>query len=431
MNNQRDKQGDNQGNNQGDKNKNMKSALVLLTALGTQIGNTAPQPKLVAHEWGTFTSLQGSNGEVQEGLYHEEESLPGFVHGRDPLHEQRLRPGPQPGHTPPPCRGKCFEYGTPAETPLAVTQKMETPVIYFYSDQEQRIQVDVGFPQGIITQYYPNPISFNPPIGGVSSLSGGNVSFAVDLLKSPLNLPAVDSSNVYAPARNVHADFIKSGNENERFIFYRGLGNFSTTLQVTSGSPGVGTLRLSNRGKEAIPAVFLVNVTSSGGSIQLLGNISGGNDLLVNAKRLISFRSEAQPLCQFMLKADQLLTSALTDTGLYQSEAQAMTDTWKKSYFKTPGLRVLYILPREETDRILPLRIQPQPQELVRTMVGRVEVLLSEDEIELLALIHKKGEAFFDVTQLGRFGEAKLRRVLQLATDSRDQLTIQDLLSRF
>jgi hypothetical protein len=33
------------------------------------------------HEWGTFTSLLGSNGVSQDGLYHEDEHLPDFVYG--------------------------------------------------------------------------------------------------------------------------------------------------------------------------------------------------------------------------------------------------------------------------------------------------------------------------------------------------------------
>ena len=35
--------------------------------------------RLVVHEWGTFTSLVGSNGQAQNGMYHEDEALPDFV----------------------------------------------------------------------------------------------------------------------------------------------------------------------------------------------------------------------------------------------------------------------------------------------------------------------------------------------------------------
>lgn len=39
-------------------------------------------PPLEVHEWGTFTSVQSPDGKDMEGLHHEEEPLPSFVHGR-------------------------------------------------------------------------------------------------------------------------------------------------------------------------------------------------------------------------------------------------------------------------------------------------------------------------------------------------------------
>src|SRR5262249_6869297 len=37
---------------------------------------------LVIHEWGTFLGMSGSDGEVLDGMYHEEHALPSFVHAR-------------------------------------------------------------------------------------------------------------------------------------------------------------------------------------------------------------------------------------------------------------------------------------------------------------------------------------------------------------
>ena len=37
---------------------------------------------LIVHEWGTFLSMQGSDGMSLEGMYHEEHALPEFVHAR-------------------------------------------------------------------------------------------------------------------------------------------------------------------------------------------------------------------------------------------------------------------------------------------------------------------------------------------------------------
>lgn len=51
--------------------------LILTMALGP---SSLAQANYTAHEWGTFTSLVGSNGMTQHGLYHEDERLPDFVH---------------------------------------------------------------------------------------------------------------------------------------------------------------------------------------------------------------------------------------------------------------------------------------------------------------------------------------------------------------
>ena len=61
-----------------------------------------------------------------------------------------------------------------------------------------------------------------------------------------------------------------------------------------------------------------------------------------------------------------------------------MVKTWRDSWFE-PGLRVFYILPRQTTDRILPIALDPQPTELVRVMVGRAEIITPEMRAEILA----------------------------------------------
>src|SRR6266487_3430855 len=51
---------------------------------------------------------------------------------------------------------------------MITLQRMETPVIYFYSEEELTAQVSVKFPQGLITEWYPQarqigPASVKPP----------------------------------------------------------------------------------------------------------------------------------------------------------------------------------------------------------------------------------------------------------------------------
>src|SRR6187399_1578592 len=88
------------------------ATVFFLAALARAQAPTAPD-KLVVHEWGTFTSVQGSDGIGLEGLQHEEEALPGFVYSRSKVRECPLRKQGYKG----------------LEMPAThVTQKMETPV---------------------------------------------------------------------------------------------------------------------------------------------------------------------------------------------------------------------------------------------------------------------------------------------------------------
>ena len=94
---------------------------------------------LVAHEWGTFTSVQGADGVLLDWRPLETSRLPKFVYNWQNPGLNR-RPAGIPGF------GKSV---------FLTLQRMETPVIYFYSDRKQSVDVSVKFPQGLITEWYP------------------------------------------------------------------------------------------------------------------------------------------------------------------------------------------------------------------------------------------------------------------------------------
>ena len=70
----------------------------------------------------------------------------------------------------------------------------------------------------------------------------------------------------------------------------------------------------------------------------------------------------------------QVVEDMLIAQGLYQDEAQAMFETWRDSWFEE-GSRLLYIVPREFVDSVLPLSIDPSPAQIVRVFVGRMELV--------------------------------------------------------
>jgi hypothetical protein len=103
-------------------------------------------------------------------------------------------------------------------------------------------------------------------------------------------------------------------------------------------------------------------------------------------------------------------------SGLYLDEAVAMVNTWEHGYFRTPGLRVLYILNRNEVENLLPMTITPAPQSMNRVFVGRIEVLRDVEENLILSQILKEKDSF-NVMALGRFAPSIINRVYQVAKE--------------
>src|ERR1700761_9471156 len=100
-------------------------------------------PELVVHEWGTFTCLQDESGKAIGGINTDDEPVPEFVHN--------AAPGlliPEDGS----------QSKSVARCHAQVTMRLETPVVYFYGNEEfsSRLNVDVRFPRGWLTQFFPD-----------------------------------------------------------------------------------------------------------------------------------------------------------------------------------------------------------------------------------------------------------------------------------
>jgi hypothetical protein len=300
--------------------------------------------------------------------------------------------------------------------PGSVNQKLETPVLYFYTDHAQDVQVQVGFDQGVVSQWYPAAASFLPAFGAMQSVSGGSMSWKAQLVPGMGGFPDVSPDDIWAPSRRVASTPVRIADEREQFIFYRGLGAFDVPFRVVGRADGL--LDVYNDSDQTIPHLFLMRVHQAGGALVDLGGVPAHGAL---HDVVPPVEGKERNLDQFVADAADRVAGALRDSGLYADEARAMVDTWTRSYFRGLGLRVLYVVPRAWTDRLLPLSLQPQPVELVRTLVGRVEVLTPYDEQQLVAAVRAASATIMPyaqlVDQLGRFAEPKLRRALELTAD--------------
>lgn len=347
---------------------------------------STPAP-FVVHEWGTFTSMQTSEGKTLDGMHHEDEPLPSFVHSR--LFGSENSKGVE-------------------MLPEPVTQKMETPILYFHSDIARDVTVRVDFPKGVISQWYPRAEFWAPGNYEMKGMRDGSMTWKVrvDPELDRDAIPKVDKDDIWAPSREVDVPALTAGDERERFIFYRGLGRFELPLRVTSDK----ALHLRNDGAIAIPAAYLLITDAKGGSVVSLGALAPGQVLDVPVPVAVP------GIPAFLQAARAALTTGLLASGLTDQETAAMVNTWTRSWFQTPGLRVLYVLPRAWTDELLPIDIAPKPDQLVRTLVGRIEVLTPAIEAEIVQAVKAvhDGGSYDQLSELGRFLEPKILRAQQL-----------------
>jgi hypothetical protein len=409
--------------------------LLLVAAATRLLSADKTSNQYVAHEWGTFTSVQGGDGVLLEWQPLETSQLPKFVYNW-------INPG----------AGR--QLALTKATTLSL-QRMETPVIYFYSASEQSVDVSVRFPQGVITEWYPQASEISrgalPPLAAptkigeekekpaatVASIKPNEVrkeSYAkwgkIAILPERKNpdlkqtLPQDSSGSHYFAARMTDSDYLSSfagancSSEHEKFIFYRGVGNFDTPLRVTMSRAGTATL--ANAGRETLRHVFVLQLRDGTGNFHYVNRIDPGEQETVG----LTPRSPMNPIEKVSHQLGQRIAESLVKEGLYQREATAMVNTWKDSWFEQEGVRVLYVLPREWTDRVLPLTLKPAPRELTRVMVGRAEVITPEMQKTFAESLTKaiagdleaRQNTIAQMAKLGRFAEPAVRLVTKEAT---------------
>jgi hypothetical protein len=314
----------------------LKPVLALVLAVSV-FGASSIQPGLPVqvHEWGTFTTVAGQHGEsVTWAPLRATADLPCFVHQFGP-----------------------YNY----KWAVAGLVRMETPVVYFYSKVPTQVSVHVDFPQGWITEWYPKETHVIPETVAPATPMRGSIDWAnLEVLPAlNLELPSSKGASRYYAARATDSSALRSGNENERMLFYRGVANFRVPLEPVVTADGI-TIR--NSGQNVIPVAILFE--NQGGRI--------GYRVVRDIKDSAALQFPALTASVDGLRTD--MTRILEQAGLYPKEAAAMLETWHDSWFEE-GTRVMYLMPGAAVDTVLPLNVSPRPAEIQRVFVGRAELL--------------------------------------------------------
>jgi hypothetical protein len=340
---------------------------------------TAQSPDLVVHEWGTFTSIAGPDGEaVQWRPLTGPADLPCFVTLLNP-NSIKLPNG-----------------GLPT---LKATVRMETPVLYFYSPSEQTVRASVMFPQGLISEWYPQP-TVAPP----ARIEWDNVRVTPGATE---NFPTEPDGSHYYAARETDAAPVSVGGQQEKFLFYRGVGNFRPPLSATIDGEG----RIAVKQTDGTGIETFILFERRDGRMGYRVAHTANNAIVLDRPALAG---NIQSLREG-------LRDILTQEGLYPREAAAMVETWRDSWFEE-GARLFYMLPQSAVDAILPLNIDPKPATLKRVFVGRMEIVTPEIESEVAEAM-KAGDQPV-LRKYGRFLEPITQMVQQRLAASFDQRNV-------
>jgi len=338
---------------------------------------------LTAHEWGTFTSIAGSDGQAVEwSPLIGSTDLPSFVEH---------------------FRNAGFKRG------LRGTVRMETPVLYFYAPNEQTVSVKVSFAKGVITEWYPHATRIEPSAtlwdGSLfqNAVDGSIAWGAVTLAPSQTApLPTDQRENHYYAARQTTSTPLRvntsAGPQDEKFLFYRGVSNFS--VPISAQLEPENKLRMENHTAHAIPNTILFERRGEKIGFRINGGLQSEAVL------------ESPELTATLDSLATALEGILIDQGLYQNEAQAMVQTWRDSWFEE-GSRLLYIVPAEFVNNVLPLSINPAPAQITRVFVGRLELITPATQSAVARAFAARDTA--TLTSYARFLEPVLLTMIEQA----------------
>lgn len=340
---------------------------------------------LTVHEWGTFTSIAGKDGDAVEwSPLTGSTDLPSFVeHFRD----------------------SGFKLG------LRGTARMETPVLYLYDSREETVSVKVSFSKGVITEWYPHASRVEPAANlfdGSLYQAPADGSIVWNAVTVSPNLraefPSGEGESHYYAARMTSATPLSvktpAGEEREKFLFYRGVSAFA--VPVLAKLMAEGKVAVENRGEAEIPNVVLFERRGERVGFRIGGPVQ--REIVLQAPEL---NATVENL-------GRELEGMLVTQGLYLDEAQAMVNTWRSSWFEE-GSRLIYLVPEKFVNGILPLSIHPAPSQIARVFVGRMELVTpaTEQAVEAALASHNRRVQ----EKYGRFLEPILQTMIAKDTN--------------
>jgi hypothetical protein len=220
--------------------------------------------------------------------------------------------------------------------------------------------------------------------------------------------------------REVKADdvYVRAGEqyvacEREKFVYYDGLLPRGKWAEITFEKDSVA---LANLAKHPLYDLTVVDRRKAGHiRIARVAKLEAG-------AKVAELEFKGADAKGWPASSLDTLVGQLKEAGLFGDEAKSLADLWKEELFLTPGVTLFYRLPQEEYERLLPLKMKPKPEKLVR--VGLVQHPHCEPDLaeRVAAFVNDLSNEDFDVReraqkQLDELGRAAFVQLVRMRKD--------------
>jgi hypothetical protein len=398
----------------------MRRALTALALLLVCAPTGPAQPLLKGlevHEWGVWRvhdDLALANADVKSVW----DGLPKFVYGQVdgralPKHWQNL-------------------------------EAVDKPVIFFHTEQPVQAVLRVEFPGGLPAVWWPGTeepsFRFGRPVGPGPGEPARALSWRFNLKQPPPGRPErpllpVEKGHWVETLREVggadvfaHVGEERFGLEREKFLYYDGLLPRGQWVSVKVEKERV---TLTSRATHPLFDVVVTDRRRPGqlrvARLDRMG--PGATQALVPAEADVR---------RWPIEAEKALVEQLSGAGLFVAEAKSLVALWRQDLLLAEGVTLFYRLPQEEYERLLPLKMAPRPEKLVR--VGLVQHPHCEPDLadRVAQLVKGLGADDFEAREkaqkeldaLGRAAFVHLVRLRDAATEVEVRRRLDELLRK-
>ncbi len=388
---------------------------ILVVVLGLFLTSFQNTPDFDVHEWGAIEYLGGLAVDLLA-------TPPGYDLPEFLIKYEKPRPNIPPecgenckcagGNCPKDCShmntGHC---ATKCSGMDCIHKVVKKTVIYFHSDKETKINVNVTFQTGRPTMWFPKQSEVSKD---EKRVSWTNLTITPNKPSNPLREPK--GSLWWETARDTEGAYVitKEG-EAEKFIFYRGdMDKSDPVVKVKLEDKTISLINSSPHKYKGVLVAFdkkLKYIPELNKSMQI--DMDSG---IIDTKT-------AMGELENMIKRE----------GLTDKESTAVTKIWAKYFFDRPGLRIIYMMSREYADNLIKLDIEPKPKSIKRAMLA----IVNETDSLIKGLINKLGadepetreKATETLIKLGRPVIPEIEKALKEAKDPEVKTRLERILT--